>query len=238
MPYCSRCGVEVEENTVSCPLCSSPIQHLDKNNRPITYYPSDVPHEPGYKRRFHQGAFTLFISILFFIPIAVTLTSDLIHSGTITWSAIPAIALLASWGLFFIVIQLYNSPIALGIAFFADLALFLFALARLIPGGKEWFLPLGLSIAAVVFFTTLLMVLYILFTKSKGFNLIGAVLLAASIICFFIDLFVSRYLPPAGKIHLSWSYFVILSCPPLSLFFFYLHYFKKIPLKFKRIFHV
>jgi len=29
MPYCSRCGVEVDEGTAACPLCATPIQSLD-----------------------------------------------------------------------------------------------------------------------------------------------------------------------------------------------------------------
>ena len=31
MPYCSRCGVEVDDYTDFCPLCEAPIQRLDEN---------------------------------------------------------------------------------------------------------------------------------------------------------------------------------------------------------------
>ena len=30
MPYCSRCGVEVDEGVPACPLCRAPIQRLDE----------------------------------------------------------------------------------------------------------------------------------------------------------------------------------------------------------------
>lgn len=238
MPYCSRCGVEVEEKTVSCPLCDSPIQHLDSDNRPVSYYPKDVPPEWNDRRNFHRGAFTLFLSILFFIPIAITVTADLITNLSVTWSAIPVFSLISAWGMVFIITHLYRSPIALGFAIFADLALFLFAMAQIIPGGKEWFLPLGLSIAAVSFLAILILVLFFVFSATKGFNIIGAVMLTAAVLTFFIDLFVSRYLSETGEIALSWSLYVVFSCIPLSLFCFYLHYIKHLPLKFKRIFHL
>jgi len=238
MPYCSRCGVEVDDNIRSCPLCNSPIQYLDENNKPLTYYPKDIPTQQSQKREFHKGAFLLLMTIIAFIPIAINISADLLYNHAITWSPIPVFAILSAYGIIFIVTNLYKYPISLGFALFADLSLFLFSLAQVIPGDKSWFLPLGLPITSIVFLTILVMTLFIIYSKRKGFNLFGVILITAAVQTYFIDLFVSRFVSQINQISLSWSLFVVFSCIPISLFFFYLHYIKRVPLKFKRIFHL
>ena len=41
MPYCSRCGIEVEDHVLKCPLCNLKIQHFDKPPETLKNFPDD-----------------------------------------------------------------------------------------------------------------------------------------------------------------------------------------------------
>ncbi|MHA1367890.1 MAG: hypothetical protein ACTSP5_15990 [Candidatus Heimdallarchaeota archaeon] len=52
MPYCSRCGVEVEPNKEKCPLCDTKIQELEDEEEEYTSkYPEEIAEDETLPKR-------------------------------------------------------------------------------------------------------------------------------------------------------------------------------------------
>ena len=98
MPYCSRCGVEVNKEAQKCPLCNSPIQKFDDDINPGRTFPNDElppqrPSQMSLKEKLRLAAVITGIAML--IPVLITLAVDLTLNNGITWSWYPLIGLTA-----------------------------------------------------------------------------------------------------------------------------------------------
>ncbi|MHA1435739.1 MAG: hypothetical protein ACTSO7_18015 [Candidatus Heimdallarchaeota archaeon] len=101
MPYCSRCGVEVEPNKEKCPLCDTKIQELeDEEEKYTSKYPEEVVVEEKLPKRTSKQrriiAFEI-VSIALLIPLLITLSTNLIISKNVTWALYPISSLILTW---------------------------------------------------------------------------------------------------------------------------------------------
>jgi hypothetical protein len=99
MAYCVKCGVELDQNLTSCPLCTTPV-----------YLPEDI--EDGVQKRYPDRvqksqpkhinlvpskAFVYLMTFIFVIPTIVCLMIDIRRYSTVTWSFYPVASLLLIW---------------------------------------------------------------------------------------------------------------------------------------------
>lgn len=238
MPYCSRCGVEVENQTITCPLCKTPVQNFDSENQPLSYFPPNTLPQRVIRRKWTKGTTSFLLTVIFLIPTALLFTADYIASYSIEWAFIPTSALFMVWALTLILTWTIKRPILLVSLLFTNLVIFLIILNFAIPNGNRHFLPLALAIATSTFMLFLIFSIYCVYTTRKGFNIIGGFLLIAGLIPLCIDLFIKATFFHRNGLTPSWSFFVLFSCLPLALFFFYLHYTRKIYPSFRRFFHL
>jgi uncharacterized membrane protein YvbJ len=88
MPYCSRCGIEVDDYVQICPLCRIPIQHTEndkdtgKRKFPFTHT-KEIKDSLSRKQKRHMT--WGIISLLVFIPIFVILAIRFLYADFFTW---------------------------------------------------------------------------------------------------------------------------------------------------------
>ncbi|HPI87809.1 MAG TPA: hypothetical protein PK859_00735, partial [Spirochaetota bacterium] len=86
MPYCSQCGVEVDNSVDLCPLCGAPIQKFGEPDDEKRRYPE------RYRFRGMSGAQKrlvswLVLTTLFVISFLVVLAVNLVFEKRITWGS-------------------------------------------------------------------------------------------------------------------------------------------------------
>lgn len=103
MAYCVKCGVELQEKALSCPLCQTPVLLPETEDSgpevPDTVlYPDRMPRAVRHRPNLvPSGPVVLLVSILLLIPFLITLYTDFNANGQITWSFYPMTSLALLW---------------------------------------------------------------------------------------------------------------------------------------------
>ena len=165
MPYCSRCGVEVDKYIKYCPLCNLKIEQLDK----IPNIPGNFPGDE-------------MISKDYYIPFE--------KKKKIIWSVF---SFLLAWGLTAAVYYLFKRIYFLLLSFFIMITIYLFLLFRVIQY-LDLFFALVLPINAVTFINIVLVVFLCKKAKTKGYNIIGFILTGTILSCVAIDIIITFFI--------------------------------------------
>ncbi len=100
MPYCVRCGVELQKEYKACPLCQTEvILPSDKDSgKDIIAFPDHMPRRmrPTLNLVPSRG-FMFFMTFLLIVAILVTFFIDFTNSHTVTWSFYPMTSLALLW---------------------------------------------------------------------------------------------------------------------------------------------
>ena len=92
--YCIKCGVQLADTEKSCPLCGTICFHPELSRpKAQPLYPKDQQPQPQFSPTGVMSALT----ILFLIPILITLLCDLRVNRSITWSGYVAGAILLAY---------------------------------------------------------------------------------------------------------------------------------------------
>lgn len=216
MPYCSRCGVEVEGRAATCPLCDAAIQHLDHPADEPARYPV-IPPSRGRQIRY----LVWMISTVAILSLTLALvTLDAVLNPRLTWSLYPLIGLGILWLFITLVVIFARRPIFVIVGQAISTAGFLLMI-DLSHGELDWFVPLGLPMVGVVTAASVGVWLVSRLSRRAPALVTGAVLLACGIGSVALDLLVSGHL---GSTHVSWSYIVLSATLPPGLFLLYFHF--------------
>lgn len=241
MPYCPKCGVEIDYKIKSCPLCTFPIPKIDKDTSPIATenkfpQPENIYYEELLKMK-NQAFFA--ISILIFSAVMVLMTIGSIFRVSqlaVTYSIISVISAWFYIFLFFGYIRSkYHSILALG---FITICL-TYGLDN-VDHELNWFYTYALPI--IILAVLILFLLLYLYNRSKLKNqfvfipahlCIGISLFSAALECI-LDFQANR------AIQLSWSLIVFIVLMSIALILIGLYY--KLPdrmkEKIKRTLHI
>ena len=237
MPYCSRCGVEVEDHVLKCPLCNTEIQHFDKPPEIPENFPNDniktndffIPFEKKKKIVWSIVSFLLATSL--FIVFAV----NFYLNRTITWAWIPLFSLLLTWLVLACIYYLYKKIFLLLSSLFISVSLYLFFLFLIIQGAGIFFL-FAFPIIIAAFLNLSIVILLCKITKRRGYNIVGFILIGISFTCIFVDIIITFYI--TGKIVMTWSIVINAILLPLASLLFFIHYRLKKKPDIKKIFHI
>ena len=233
MPYCSQCGVEIDNSADLCPLCGAPVQKFGELDDEQKRYPERYRFKKmsGAQKRLIAW---LTLTTLFVTSFLVVLTVNLVLEKRITWGSYALTGIGAGWiysGLLFLFIRRTSLIIA---GNFIVTTGFL-ALIDVFDGSLDWFLRLGLPIAGMVTVASLLIALFVFLLKRWAALLWSILILLAGVFCIGLDLLVSGYRGPVG---MSWSFIVMVSLYPVALLLLFYHIFFRKRLDLKRFFHV
>jgi len=238
MPYCSRCGVEVDAAAEKCPLCRSLIQKFNDDPSPGRTFPTDEldypgpPKMTGKERRRLASVLTGF-GIL--IPLLITLTVDLTLNRGVTWSVYPVIILAASLLIVLTALYFGRKPGVLMMLDFFIVSTLLISLNNFagVPVGA---VTIGTPIAFFALVSCFFAVFSSIRAKTRGANVAAYVLIGAGLFCIMTDLFLHYTL--SGILMPGWSLIVLAATQPVSMILLYLHIRKKKDSKLKKYFHI
>ena len=152
--YCAMCGVKLSDSESHCPLCKTKVFHpeIPRQKGLPNYPPDEYPIQKASPKLIY-----IIMTVLFSMPIIITLLYDWRFNGTVTWSGYVigalllayVIAILPAW------FQRYHAVIFVPCSFFA-LGLYLLYISLATEGG--WFLRfafpvvgfMGLLVSAIV----------------------------------------------------------------------------------------
>ena len=234
MPYCSQCGVEVDNTIDTCSLCKTPIQKLASGDEEIELkYPERKIKVPVTNKQIRLILWTT-LSILLITSFLIVLAINLLKDGAITWSGYGMTSIGGAWIYCALLLFFIRRPsVVIAGNFIATSGLL--SLIDIIDGSLDWFLVLGLPIAGAVTLVSIIIVLAVKFSRERGANIIGLTFSLATILCIGIDLLVSGY---GGNVSMSWSFIVLAAVCPIAFFMFYYHYNLRKRYDITKIFHV
>jgi hypothetical protein len=235
MPYCPRCGVELDPSVTACPLCRTPIPR----------FPDLGPGEPAWPERGLAGdpakaylgprrtrwrVFGILSAVLAAATAAVV-AANLLLLGSLTWSLYAVSALGGAWGMTTAVFVWYRRPLVAVPVCFGVAAGALAALDA--AGTTRWFAPLGFPL--VVLLSAVLTGGWFLLRRARGYHLLGVAAGFLAVLLLGVDLVVEVWM---GKPGLSWSLITGVVLVPLAGVFLFLHFGLRLSPDLKRTFHV
>lgn len=222
MPYCAKCGVEVDDSYKNCPLCHFPIPDIS-----IDHKQAVEPRFPDVKDVYMQLAVD-FKKKLFYAMTLLLLGNaigfiyvNFMTEGRLSWALYTGITFFSLW-VYLIFIFRYVRSISKSIIGVGINTLVLLAGLDIINGKFEWFVPLGLP--AVFMALVFLLINYYMWMKSKnkGLHTVAFSLFLIIGYCVGLEFFISGYLH--GVSTLIWSVTVTMNILPLALLLLYIHY--------------
>lgn len=211
MAYCSKCGVEVEAERKTCPLCDVPIHRYDEEAELSSLWP--IQRElPKVKKRTKRFLALLPVLIILTIAFLVILIVDARMSGSLLWSRYALTALGALFSVGAGIIILGDTKI-LTLAWVTITVLVMLWFFDSFNNGLTWFMPLGVPITLVAaLYGKLSLIGAGLWGKRYGIQAMVQSLLV-TLLCLSLDRIISSY---RGSDGFTWS--LIVSAPLMVLF--------------------
>ncbi|MFW6362937.1 MAG: DUF6320 domain-containing protein [Spirochaeta sp.] len=225
MPYCSECGVEVDQSTRNCPLCNAPIYSSSRPPEGEQGYAESSEIEdllaqrpPGYARAL---AIQL-LSLVCVTPVLVSLVINWLITGEFTWSLYVGVSMAAVW-VYSVVPILLRRHISAILAICIGVTGILMWTVDILDERSRWFWEIGLPILAVLAVITGLVTLAAAISRSRGANVAAYILMGIILLCGAVDFISKRYVG-ADEPPFTWSLIVAAAIGPVTLFLLYFHY--------------
>lgn len=228
MPYCAKCGIEVDNTIKKCPLCNFQIPKIDGlDNIEPNRFPPAVNVYPEKVKAIKYNTF-LVIAIVLLSSILITFLIDVSLTHKITWSKYSMVGIASGLIYIFLSFGFIRNLKKVYIGIILN-TLTLISLIALFSDGFYWFFPIALPITVSLFI--IISLIYKISEKSKrrGANIAGYVLFGISIYCYIIEMCISKYI--FHRLTITWSLIVTLLLTPLGCIFMYFHY--GLPQKYK-----
>ncbi|MHA1954739.1 MAG: DUF6320 domain-containing protein [Candidatus Heimdallarchaeaceae archaeon] len=225
MPYCSKCGVEVDQGVGKCPLCQLPIYGTEEGVTPPRKYP-DVPVEPPKRAPMTTTQKRVraweIVGATLLIPFLIVVFTDLIVNETVSWARFPMIALLLAWLLATFPLLFARRPLVIISGEVLSVLIFLVLVDYLHDWVIDWFYKLALPNLAVLILIASAVTILSTQAKRKGVNIAAYILFGIGALNLGLDLIIMSSL--AGTITMKWSLFVLVPCFIIGGFLLYLHF--------------
>lgn len=232
MIICAKCGVELDDEMKSCPLCGKSTESGNNVQNHLVTTPSEVI---SYHKKVRKKYFWELSGIVAFSGIIACTSVDILNEKGLHWSLFADISILTAWLLLTLIIQLKRKPFLM-LSFAGLNILILLFVIDFLASGSWWFFSLGVPLT----FATIILIILINLLYSKagfvGFNLLAASLFLCSIYCIVSETLIDHY--KYGSIDIKWSLIVTVSILPVVLILFFLHYRMKRGEKLDSFFHV
>lgn len=240
MPYCSKCGVEVEDRVTKCPLCTFPIPDVGQNVEGAEHvFPENTINLYPQKIKEMRNIIYFAISIVIFSLIMVMYTVTDFFGLSIEIFDYSIVILLGAWGMCYFLFGflrsfLFNASgcILAGIVgtYFLDR----------VDGAMTWFYDLALPL--LVALLVIIAIQYYFFKRNRHkvefYTLSLYICIALALLFVSAQVIITHFL--TGTYMFSWSLIMVAIALVLFLVLLGLRY--KLPESVKerlrRIFHI
>lgn len=222
MPYCSRCGVEVDKNENNCPLCQATIQKVFEDKEPHKRYPPErVPRRtaPPLTRQDRIQLAKTVSTLGFLIPILIVISVDYFINSKISWSVYAMAGLTTTWLVTLMPLIFPRRPyITSGLIHLVIIFLVLFL--NITIKNQNWIFPIAVPVILLSCSLVFLLQFSSIRLRPKGPVLAAFILFAISLLCLGIDITINEYL--ISKLRMGWSLIVCSVNVPVGLMLIYL----------------
>lgn len=220
MSYCTNCGVELDDDLGTCPLCGFSVgnQVTRELKETSELYPSEIIHL--HKEESRRNIWEL-SAIIAFSGIAVCTIVDFVILKRLTWSRYADSSILITWislTLFLLAERKYLIILP-GLLVSVLTLLFLF---NLFTPPLNWFFKIGLTITIALFISICIVIFLWKVAHFKGFNILAFAFLVLSGFCIVTEVFIDKFV--FGKVEIRWSAIVAVSILPIALVLLFVHY--------------
>lgn len=234
MSYCTNCGVELDKELISCPLCGFVAGEEVKTVNTIKseHYPSDTI--LSYKKETRRHIWEL-SGIITFSGIVVCTIVNFVISKSLSWSLYADTSIMASWICLTLILLTFRKYFIIipGLLFTILATLFLF---NLVSPPVKWFYGIGLPVTIALFVCVSIMVVLWKVAHFKGFNILAFAFFVLSGFCIVSEVFINKYL--FNNADIRWSAIVAVSLLPIALVLLFVHYRMKKGKRLDSYFHV
>jgi len=225
MPYCSRCGVEVDEGTAACPLCATPIQSLDDTEckdgtGPYPQHIIDPEDTYRLSRAERRRIAVELLTLAGALACAALVLVDLLPDAHLGWSRYAVASIALGWLVSIAPLVLYDRPKAWLAAIGTAGVAFLLALDGM-DGRLGWSAALGVPIALASYAALGATAAVMMARPIKGLNMLG--IGALGLAAYLIALEAIIRLGLRTSVRPYWSIVAALALVPVAIFLFYLH---------------
>ena len=215
MSYCVNCGVELAQSEARCPLCGvevvNPADPVTQGRGPRPY-PHRIERINMQVNRRYTAAF---LSLLLLIPVFITIFTDAVTGGGLSWSmhVVGGALVLFTWLLLPMLLKKAHAYICILLDGFAVLLFLL--LIEFIVGKQEWVVPLGLPLTALATLYALLIAFLASANRTIDLFIKTAIALTAiGIVVVGVECIIR--LSTGGPLLLRWSMYALFPCIVLS----------------------
>jgi hypothetical protein len=234
MSYCTNCGVELDNDLVSCPLCGFTIgkETVANTAEKSEYYPSDIIllHKKETRRHIWELS-----GIISFSGIVVCTIVDFVIHKSLSWSLYADTSILASWICLTLILLAFRKYFLIFPGFLLTVLTMLF-LFNLISPPINWFYGLGLPVTMALFVAVIIIILLWKVAHFRGFNILAIAFLVLSGFCIVSEVFIDKYV--SGRVDIRWSAIVAVAIFPIALVLLFVHYRMKKGKRLDSYFHV
>ena len=240
MAYCKNCGVELEQNTMFCPLCGNEVG----NSIDITKKVNEKPEQLSQADNFQNNKLNKWerikllweiSTIILFFSILITAIIDFIMNKNITWSSYPVLSCISIFAYITQIVFLRKIRI---IQFFFSIIIisgYLLSIS-LIQGNYNWAVFIAIPIVFSVHIIGLLLIFTINKCKNAGFNILAYSFLSIGIFIILLELIISLYYHMFPL--LGWSIIAFVSILPVVALLLFFHFRLKKGTSLKKFFHI
>ena len=173
--YCVKCGVHLADTEKECPLCGTLVYHPHIKQEPVPplYPPGKLPAAKPRSR-----ALNGVILFLFFLPICISLLSDLQADGKLSWFGHVAGALVLSYIVFGLPLWFRKpNPVIFVPCAFAATALYLLYIDIVTSG--NWFISFAFPVTGGVCLITCTVVTLLYYLRRGRLYIFGGAFIAS-----------------------------------------------------------
>jgi hypothetical protein len=219
MNYCINCGVELDEDLSSCPLCGFNIGNEESETvKKSEFFPSDIILLHKKETRTHLWELSGIIS---FSGIVVCSIVDFVIMKKFTWSLFADTSIMASWLILSLSLLAFRRYYIILPGFLITILTMLLLFDVFSPT-VNWFFKLGLPITITLFIAVTFVLILWKFAHFKGFNILAFAFFILSGFCVISEIFIDRFL--FKVVDIRWSAIVAVSILPIALILLFAHY--------------
>ena len=235
MPYCYRCGVKLEDDALSCPLCGAVVPE-DSVPSGRCWPVDDAGERSNYARQ--PGAARILarqiLLVVFMTPVLALLSIRAIAPDTAGWLGYVLVSLVGIWALSTIPLVAWRNPATIVVGEIVT-TIGVMAGLDLLGGELTWSFEIGVPIVVLVSVVSTLVTLWIVRLRERGANVASIILAAIAVICVGLDVIVSSYVH--GTPAPGWSMVVVAALSPVAAFLAYYHRSLRVRVPLGRRFH-
>ena len=222
MPYCPRCGVEIEVGIEKCPLCGTPIQPLEEPDWSYKYFPETpkLPRMPPMTAKQRRMFAWEIVSVSLLVISLLVLMLNVIINHTVSWSLYPLAGLVAAWLLATFPLFFPKKPFII-VAGEVGTIMILLLVIDAIDSKIQWYHKLALPIIVIILIITSVIV-FLSIKVGKSVNIAAFILFGIATICVGVDIYTHKIIE--GYFSATWSLIVLPPLTIIGLFLLYVQY--------------